>query len=114
MRPQVKPQSGKTLHHYVIIRADLPSGVRLAQSIHAAGESSDGPLPTGTYAYALAARDEDHLFEIANRLWDAEIPHKVISEPDAPYDGQAMAIGIWPTYDKERIRKVVSDLPLAK
>ncbi|HEU5118664.1 MAG TPA: hypothetical protein VFT74_18870 [Isosphaeraceae bacterium] len=102
----------KTLHHYVIVREDLPTGVQFAQTIHAAGESCEGPLPSGTYAYALGARDEQHLLDIAQRLWDAEIPHTVINEPDEPYLGDAMAIGIWPTADKDRIRRVTSDLPL--
>ena len=103
-----------TLYHYVIVRADLPHGVQLAQTIHATGESCEGPLPSGTYAIALAARDEDHLLEIADRLWDAEIPHKVIVEPDAPHNGDAMAIGIFPTRDRDRVRRVTSDLPLAR
>lgn len=107
-------KTDKTLYHYVIVRADLPHGVQVAQTIHAAGESCEGPLPSGTYAIALAARDQLHLEELATRLWDAEIPHRVIEEPDSPYDGQIMAIGLWPTSDRDRVRKVLSSLPLIK
>ena len=102
------------LRHYVIIRADLPFGVQLAQTIHAAGESCDGPLHSGTYAIALYARDEAHLDELAAKLWAAEIPHKIIIETDGLYSGQAMTIGLFPATDCENIRRVTSSLPLAK
>lgn len=102
----------QTLHHYVIVREDLPLGVQFAQAIHAAGESCEGPLPSGTYAYALGVRDEAHLEQIIARLWDAAIPYTVVCEPDPPYLDAPMAIGIWPTSDREKVRRVTSDLPL--
>lgn len=102
------------MYHYVIVRGDLPHGVQVAQTVHAAGESCDGPLPSGTYAIALSAANESHLEDISVRLWDAEIPHTVITEPDAPYDGQMMAIGIWPTSDRDKIKRVTSSLPLVR
>lgn len=108
------PETGKTLYHYVIVRGDLPHGVQVAQTIHAAGESCEGPLPSGTFAIALSARSEDHLEDIAIRLWEAEVPHTVIREPDPPYDGQLMAVGIWPTTNRNKIRKITSSLPLVK
>jgi len=104
----------KTLYHYVVVRSDLPHGVQVAQTIHAAGESCDGPLPSGTYAIALSVPDEASLRSLAERLWDSEVPHKVIMEPDAPYNGQAMAIGIFPTTERERVRRVTSSLPLVR
>lgn len=124
MRPQqvacepTDPGNGvrtkKTLYHYVIVRSDLPHGVQVAQTIHAAGESCEGPLPSGTYAVALSVPDEASLRELARRLWDAEVPHKVIMEPDTPYDGQAMAIGLFPTTDRDRVRRLTSSLPLVR
>lgn len=104
----------QTLYHYVIVRSDLPHGVQVAQTIHAAGESCEGPLPSGTIAIALSAKNESQLEDIAGRLWEAEIPHTVITEPDAPYNGQAMSIGIWPSHDRDRIRKVTSSLALVR
>ncbi len=101
-----------TLYHYVLVREDLPVGVQFAQTIHATGESCEGPLPTGTYAVALGVKNEDHLLQKAALLWEAEIPHTVIYEPDSPYDNEAMAIGIWPTRDRSPIRKITSELPL--
>lgn len=104
----------KTLYHYVVVRSDLPHGVQVAQTIHAAGESCDGPLPSGTYAIALSVPDEPSLRELARRLWDSEVPHKVIEEPDSPYNGQAMALGIFPTTDRERVRRLTSSLKLVR
>jgi hypothetical protein len=104
----------KTLYHYVVVRSDLPHGVQVAQTIHAAGESCDGPLPSGTFAIALSVPDEPSLRDLARRLWDSEVPYKLIEEPDAPYNGQAMALGIFPTTDRERVRRVTSSLPLVK
>lgn len=102
------------LYHYVIVRSDLPHGVQVAQTIHAAGESCEGPLPSGTYAVALAVPDEPSLREVARRLWDSQVPHKVITEPDPPYNGQAMSIGIFPTTDRDRVRRVTSHLRLVR
>jgi hypothetical protein len=101
------------MYHYVILRGDLPEGVRLAMAVHAAGESAMRPLPDGTYAYALEVPDETELRRRSDRLRSAGVPHVLIEEPDAPYHGQAMAIGCIPTPDRERIRRVTSDLPLA-
>ena len=103
----------ETTYHYVIVRADLLRGVQAAQMIHAAGESCEG-LKKGTHAIALHVRDEEHLYEVRAKLWKHEIPHVTIYEDDHPYDGQAMAIGIFPTSDRERVRHVTSSLPLLR
>lgn len=102
------------LHHYVIVRADLPKGVMMAQTIHAAGESAMRPIPEGTHAYALEVDDEEQLLKRAERLREAGCPHVLVIEPDAPYHGQAMAIGCAPTDDRDRIRRVTSDLRLVR
>ena len=113
---QTAAPKAKTLHHYTIVRADLPFGSQLAQTNHAAAESAS-PRPTpGSHAYALHARDEQHLIEIAKRLFDAGIAHHCVfeAEDDPNWPGQMMAIGLYPSHDKEKIRKVLSSLPLAK
>jgi len=84
-----------------------------AMIIHAAGESSDGNLPDGTYAIALAAQSEIQLLAIEKKLISNNIPHVAIREPDAPWCGQLMAIGIAPC-DRAKVRKEVSQLPLIK
>lgn len=99
------------LHHYVIVRADLPLGVLGAQITHAAGESS-GEVPTGTYAVCLAATDEEALARVEERLARYDVPHVAIREPDAPYHGALMAIGITPMVRTTNLRRAVARLPL--
>lgn len=101
-------------YHYVIVRKDLPLGVLAAQTIHAAGESIESPLPAGTHAICLAATCEQHLLEIASNLSKHNIKHTLIREPDEPWRNAAMAIGLAPVSDRKQIRKVVSQLPLLK
>lgn len=106
------------LVHYCIVRADLPRGVLAAQLIHAAGESSPGALPRGTKAVALAARDQYALERVALKLRRLGLPHHPIHEPDAPWNGALMAIGIPPvtrpptTRAGVALRRVLRRLPL--
>jgi len=103
------------LTHYCILRQDLPLGTLAAQLIHAAGESSQGDLlPNNTYAVALAAKSEDHLIFLEDKLRRLSIPHVAIRESDAPWNGALMAIGIQPVADRNQLKKVTSSLPLLK
>lgn len=61
---------------------------------------------------ALATRDEAQLIDTAERLEAAGIPHIVIREPDAPFNGAATAIGVFPTTDRGPIKKALSRLRL--
>jgi hypothetical protein len=79
--------------------------------VHAAGESSPGNLPEGTYAVVLGARHVLDLRRIAMKLKAASIPFVEIVEPDAPYTGQLMAIGVKPCL-RSIGRRVLSSLPL--
>lgn len=99
--------------HYVVVRADLPRGIQAAQIIHASGESSPGGLEQGTYAVALVARNEVHLRELAVTLAHKGVRFVSIFEPDAPYGGALMAIGIVPGR-KEDLRRHLSALPLLR
>lgn len=91
----------------------MPLGTIVAQTIHAAGESSPGQLPENTYAVALAAENEEDLLVLEFKLKRAGIPHKTIREPDEPYLGAAMAIGIVPC-GRSTVRKLLSRFPLIK
>lgn len=52
---------------------------------------------------------------IAHTLEKAEIPHVLIREPiEGREDGEAMSIGIEPTYDRLSIKKVTSSLPCVR
>lgn len=102
------------LTHYVVVRADLPRGVLAAQVIHAAGDSVHGELPERTHAVALAARDREHLERIEQQLIDARIPHRAIREPDPPWCGALMAIGLEPVVDRRPLRRVLSALSVLR
>lgn len=142
----------------MIVRADLPKGIQAAQVIHAAGESSPGGLPDGTYAIALSVPDEPALAREAERLrargfvrvqpraaeaearpqgfwarcvaatrqlgrvlldflWPPapidRLAFVPIYEPDAPYHGALMAIGVVPAR-KEALRRHLSSIPMLK
>lgn len=79
--------------------------------VHAAGESSPGNLPEGTYAVVLCAPNEDALVGLAAKLALTSIAHTRIRESDAPYTGQLMAIGLTPC-PRSVGRKALSSLPL--
>lgn len=84
-----------------------------AQMIHAAGESSPGNLPEDTFAVALSAKSEMELLALEKKLIAKKIPHAAIREPDAPWCGQLMAIGIAPC-DRSLVKKEVANLALLK
>ncbi|MEZ4452415.1 MAG: peptidyl-tRNA hydrolase [Nannocystaceae bacterium] len=103
--------------HYCIVRADLPRGVLAAQLIHAAGHSADlhagpGPLPAGTRAVALAADDEPHLATIVARARALGVAHVAIHEPDPPWSGALMAVGLAPVRDRSTVRRLTRGLRL--
>ncbi len=81
--------------------------------IHAAGESSTGDLGPGTFAIALSVPDEAALIRQFLRLSALGVQLTPIHEPDAPYGGQLMAIGIRPLL-RSRIGRLLSELPLLK
>jgi peptidyl-tRNA hydrolase len=108
------PFPAQSLTHYCIVREDLPRGVLAAQLIHAAGESSRGILPPHTFAVALAARDEAHLESLEQALRRFDIPHQAIREPDPPWNGALMAIGIVPVADRGAVKRVTGSLRLLR
>lgn len=85
----------------------------VAQTIHAAGESVRDPVPSHTYAVALKARSEAQLVELHVRLERAGIACVLIREPDPPWNGAAMALGITPC-DRTLVKKYLSQLPLLR
>lgn len=96
-----------------MVRADLPRGLQAAQIVHAAGESSPGNLVEGTHAVVLTVPDEAALLALSTRMRVSGVVHVVIVESDAPYEGQAMALGFRPNR-KEVIRRHLSSLPLLR
>lgn len=94
----------------MIVRADLSFGLQAANIIHASNESTPRRMLPGTIAVALHARDDGHLAEVADKLASAGIPFHVVEE----CDGEWMAIGLEPTTDRDKVRKVLSQLPCVK
>ena len=62
---------------------------------------------------ALAAKDEAELLKLEYKLNMADSPHRAVREPDPPWDGELMAIGISPI-DRDQIKKFVKKYPLVK
>lgn len=96
----------------MIIRKDLPFGVALAQTVHAAGESAQNTtVPSDTHAVVLSVPDEHTLLSYEAKLLRNGLELSAIREPDEPWNGQLMAIGIKPQ-PREKLKKLLSNLPL--
>lgn len=85
---------------------------------HAAGESSPGNLPEGTYAIVLGVKDEAILRVVYEKLKAARIApgsklvhFSAITEDTGVYAGQLMSIGLRPLLRSEG-RKLLSSYPL--
>lgn len=113
------------LIHYIIVRRDIRRTVRgsgigalAAQVAHAAGESFAAWearyhwTPRGTIACVLGVPNERALKHVLQRLDDAGIKCNAIYEPDAPWNGALMAIGVWPMPLTSPARKTLSRLKL--
>jgi hypothetical protein len=100
-------------HHYCIVRDDLPVGVIAAQLVHAAGESN----PSGKKCYSVVlSANIDKLAFVESMLNHEQISHVAVREPDLPYDGDLMAIGVHPCIREQslELREIVKKLPLLK
>lgn len=84
-----------------------------AQIVHAAGESSPGNLSPGTSAVVLTVPDKPALHALSKRLRIAGASFVAIEEPDAPWNGALMALGVTPGR-KEDLRRHLSSLPLLR
>ena len=83
-----------------------------AQITHAAGESVRGRVDSGTHAVVLSVPTEADLLAVAEQLAHFGIDHVLILEPDAPWNNQAMAIGLAPVSDCRMVRRVLGRLSL--
>ena len=95
----------------MIVRYDVPLGIMGAMLVHAAAESSKGTIP-GTYAVVLSATDESALLKLEERLGWEQILHSAFREPDEPYNGALMAIGINPVENRRMVRKLLKGFKL--
>lgn len=97
------------------------SGSLIAKPLAQEGDATShvarwATLPTieHTTAICLAARDEQHLREIEEKLIDSGLRFCTIIESDPPLANQATAIGILPAQGEElkRIKDICRGLPL--
>lgn len=72
--------------------------------IHAAGESAVNVTP-GTYAVALSACNERQLLKLEERLTWEQVPHAAFREPDPPWNGSLMAVGIEPVDNRRVVQR---------
>jgi len=80
--------------------------------VHAAGESAQNTtVPPNTHAVVLAVPDEVSLLVVEEKLLQNGIEITPIREPDVPYLGQLMTIGIKPQ-PRKKLRKLLANLPL--
>lgn len=95
----------------MIIRNDLSVGQKLAQCIHASGESAFGIVFEGTRAVALCAQNQEELLELEQILIDNRVRHKAIREPDL--NNELVAIGLKPV-ERMFVYKFVKKFKLIK
>ncbi len=53
-------------------------------------------MPEGTFAVVLSVDSEQQLVRLSHDLRIARVPHVLVREPDAPWCGAAMTIGVAP------------------
>jgi hypothetical protein len=99
-------------YQYIILHESCRNriGVAASQAAHAARESvRDLPHDPETHVAILMAESSDQLVAISLELKVAGLHHVLICEPDPPYNGSAVAIGIEPM-ERERVKPLLSSL----
>lgn len=69
--------------------------------------------PSETYAIVLGARNESKLYKLLRHIIRDRIPHVAVFEPDEPYNGALMAIGLVPA-PKQKIMMYINDFHMLK
>lgn len=106
-------------YQYIVVKDTNQRGVLACQAAHAAGESMvlahpNGYDPSRIHVVLLVAKSSQELEDLGTTLQCESIPHIVIREPDAPYNGVATAVGISPTTDRERVRPFVNSFKVLR
>lgn len=104
------PAAGSTSFPGSSVQSASPQGVEVAGSIPARGATFD---PSETYAIVLGARNESRLLKLERALREAGVPHVAVREPDSPYNGQLMAVGLVPAPAHE-LRRHVADFHMLR
>lgn len=98
-------------YQYIVLHQSCKNhpGVTACQAAHAAGESlRGGPAPGNTHVVALEAHTSADLEALAGHLHAAGIHYVLIREPEAPYYGAAVAVGVEPLVDRELVRPLMA------
>lgn len=96
---------------------DTPSTQRESPAVN--GERGPGSAnygtfnPSETYAIVLGARNEGKLARLFNVLRGNQVPHVAVFEPDEPYNGALMAIGLVPA-PKKNVIGYIKDFHMLK
>ncbi len=97
--------------HYVVVRGDLPRGTGAAMLVHAAALSSVGTQPN-THVVVLEAPSKTALEKLEKSLTFEQVEHVAFREPDPPWNGQLMSVGINPVNDRRRVRRFFKQFKL--
>lgn len=97
-----------SLYHYILVRADLPHGLQLAM----VGHASETEPPSTTIRVLHASPEE--LLALESKLQAENFKFKAFREPDAPWNGQLMSIGISPQPMTKPLKKLTSKFKSAK
>lgn len=107
--------------HYLIVRRDLPFGVTLAQVAHAAADSMEDWICSEKYVLigdrnfepmtvvVLGVRNELSLRARERKLKRLKIPYVGVREPDEPWNGELMSIGVWPG-ERDQLEPIFKNL----
>ncbi len=102
---------------YVLVRKDLPKTRQGIDAAHAAQECVRvAPVDKRTAIRWLWVENETELLEYAKRLVAKNFDHDVVYEPDEPYAGQAMSLGVTPLVDLDNYghNNPPSDMPCTR
>lgn len=97
-----------TLYQYIVLHESCRNrvGVAASQSAHAARESIrevNLPHDPNTHVAVLMAESSADIEALSHELKIAGLHHVLIREPDAPYNGAAVALGCEPV-ERDTIR----------
>lgn len=107
---RLNPVTKDDFIHYILVRRDLPFGTTLAMVAHAAAESNYGNHYT---VAVLGVRNLSRLKKYETKLKQAEVGFVSVCEPDMPWDGQLMSIGLHPG-PRERLAPLFTNLQTYK
>lgn len=98
------------VQYIVLLAAMNQRGVAAVQAAHVAAESIRClPVSNETIVRVLAARDTDELRALSARLKELGIHHVLNTEPDPPYKGVCVALGVEPM-EEDRIKPLMAGL----